>query len=256
MLEQIAAAAAEVAESAETAVAAGGALEQSAEQSALCRPCREEFPKPIDGDIIKNGPLEHINKRPGQEKLPGPEIPYEKRPDINIVYERPGREELPRMARPERTSDVQPKTMLPRTEGKWSGEAGNSDWHPNPESIPPDKNGTNPEHKTWEEILKEYNIDHIPYKDGYPDFSEICKGQVEIDDFTDNRKANFTQADEKLAEQRGCTPEEVKKWREEHGYTWHECEDCRTMQKVPTEVHGNVSHSGGISVYKSQHRDT
>ena len=108
MLEQIAAAAAEVAESAETAEAAGGALEQSAEQSALCRPCREEFPKPIDGDIIKNGPLEHINKRPGQEKLPGPEIPYEKRPDINIVYERPGREELPRMARPERTSDVQP----------------------------------------------------------------------------------------------------------------------------------------------------
>ena len=150
MLEQIAAAAAEVAESAETAEAAGGALEQSAEQSALCRPCREEFPKPIDGDIIKNGPLERINKRPGQEKLPGPEIPYEKRQDINIVYERPGREELPRMARPERTSDVQPKTMLPRTEGKWSGEAGNSDWHPNPESIPPDKNGTNPEHKTWE----------------------------------------------------------------------------------------------------------
>ena len=112
MLDKIASAAAEVADSAETAEAAGGALEQSAEQSALCRPCREEFPKPIDGDIIKNGPLERINKRPGQEKLPGPEIPYEKRPDINIVYERPGREELPRMARPVRIEDARVKTKL------------------------------------------------------------------------------------------------------------------------------------------------
>lgn len=112
MLEKIASAAAEVAESAETAEAAGGALEQSAEQSVLCRPCREELPKPIDGDIIKNGPLERINKRPGQEKLPGPEIPYEKRPDINIVYERPGREELPRMARPVRIEDARVKTKL------------------------------------------------------------------------------------------------------------------------------------------------
>lgn len=55
----------------------------------------------------------------------------------------------------------------------------------------------------------------------------------------------FDQADEKLADQRGCTPEEVAKWREENKYTWHECKDCKTMQKVPTEVHGNISHSGG-----------
>lgn len=165
-------------------------------------------------------------------------------------------EKRPSIGKPENGADIWINTMIPHKGGKWSGEPGHSRWNPDPNYIPPDKHGTNPEHKTWQEILDEYGIDSIPFKDGYPDFSEICKGQVEIDDFTDKRGLNFTQADEKLAKQRGCTPEEVAKWREEHGYTWHECEDCRTMQKVPTEVHGNVSHSGGISVYKSQHKDT
>ena len=29
--------------------------------------------------------------------------------------------------------------------------------------------------------------------------------------------------------------------------TWHECANCKTMMKVPTEIHGNIIHSGGIS---------
>ena len=155
-----------------------------------------------------------------------------------------------------KTADVTFNTILPRNGGEWSGERGNSRWWPNRDEIPKDRHGTNPEHKTWDEILNEYGIDSIPFVDGYPDFSEVSKGQVEIDDFTEDRDANFPQADEKLAEQRGCTAKEVREWREANGYTWHECKDCKTMQKVPTEVHGNVSHSGGISVYKSQHTDT
>ena len=155
-----------------------------------------------------------------------------------------------------KSTDVTFNTILPQNGGEWSGERGNSRWWPNRDEIPKDRHGTNPEHKTWGEILDEYGVESIPFVDGYPDFSEVSKGQVEIDDFTDERKSNFAQADEKLAEQRGCTPQEVKDWREANGYTWHECEDCKTMQKVPTEVHGNVSHSGGISVYKSQHTDT
>ncbi len=100
--------------------------------------------------------------------------------------------------------------------------------------------------------MDEYGFKSIPFSDYQPDFSEVTKGEVKIDDFTDDRDANFFQADEKLAEVKGCSPEEVAKWREEHKYTWHECKDCRTMQKVPTEVHGNISHSGGISEYKLQ----
>lgn len=142
--------------------------------------------------------------------------------------------------------------LLPRNGGEWSGEPGNSEWHPDRDVEPGDRNGTNPDHKTWGEIMDQYGFESIPFNDGEPDFSEDSKGEVEIDDFTDDRDSNFSQADEKLAEQRGCTPEEVAKWREENKYTWHECKDCKTMQKVPTEVHGNISHSGGVSEYKSQ----
>ena len=144
--------------------------------------------------------------------------------------------------------------LLPRAGGEWADEPGNSDWTPNSDAEPGDRNGTNPEHKTWGQIKEEYGFESIPFHDGEPDFSEISKGEVEIDDFTDDRDSNFAQADEKLAEQRGCTPEEVAKWREEHKYTWHECKDCKTMQKVPSEVHGNISHSGGVSEYKSQQK--
>jgi hypothetical protein len=49
---------------------------------------------------------------------------------------------------------------------------------------------------------------------------------------------------------RPVKPGEVKKWKEENGYVWHECCDG-AMQKLPHEVHANIPHSGGISVYKN-----
>ena len=134
--------------------------------------------------------------------------------------------------------------LLPRNGGEWSGVPGNSEWKPNPDVEPGDRHGTNPEHKSWKQIMEKYKFDSIPFLEGAPDFHEVSKGTVEIDDFSEERDANFDQADEKMAERRGCTPEEVAKWREENKYTWHECKDCKTMMKVPTEVHGNISHSG------------
>ena len=146
--------------------------------------------------------------------------------------------------------------FIPRNGGEWLGEPGNSMWKPDRDIEPGDRNGTNPEHRAWGEILDKYGIDGIPFKDGAPDFSETSRGFVQIEDFSDDRSSNFDQADEKMAEQRGCTPEEVAKWRKENGYTWHELKDCATMMKVPTEVHGNIPHSGGVSEYKSQHLST
>jgi hypothetical protein len=132
--------------------------------------------------------------------------------------------------------------------GHWEGEQGNSKWLPDKDYIPAGK--SNPDGKTWGEILDKYGIDGIPFKDGKPDFSEISKGTVEIKPFTVSRTDNFDKADIELAKQRGCTPGEVAKWRKENGYTWHECKDMKTMQKVPGEVHNNVPHSGGISEAK------
>lgn len=136
--------------------------------------------------------------------------------------------------------------------GHWDGDRGNSKWVPDRETIP---TRYNPDGLTWGEILDKHGIDSVEYNNGEPDFSPISKGETEIDDFTDDRQSNFAQADEALAKQRGCLPGEVKRWREENGYTWHECKDCKTMQKVPREVHNNTDHSGGISEYKKNHID-
>ncbi len=137
----------------------------------------------------------------------------------------------------------------PVENGEWSGERGNSTWVPDPEYIP--QKG-NPEGKTWQEILEKNGIEGIEFKDGEPDFSEISKGDVKIEPFSENRSDNFDKADIELAKQKGCTPEEVAKWRKENDYTWHECKDMETMQKVPCEVHNNIPHSGGISEKKKE----
>lgn len=141
---------------------------------------------------------------------------------------------------------------LPQNGGEWSGEPGNSDWKPDEEIIPGDRNGTNPDDKSWKEIMEQYDFDTISFEDGRPDFAEVSKGEVEIDDFSDNRRRNFVQADEKLAEQKGCQASEVRQWRTDNKYTWHEEADCKTMRKVPSEVHGNIPHDGGISEMKNQ----
>lgn len=201
----------------------------------------------------------------GDEKLPDPEgsMPTIKDPSAGV-------RDIPEGFDPKDNSDINPRDLpregklddidipqiidsrLPANGGEWSGEPGDSSWRPDRDVVP--KNPlTNPEGKTWGEILDGNGIEEIPFKDGEPDFSDVSKGDVHIDDFTDNRSDNFDQADQKLAEQRGCSPEEVRDWRKENGYTWHECGDQGTMQKVPTEVHGNVPHSGGVSAYKNEH---
>ena len=101
------------------------------------------------------------------------------------------------------------------------------------------------------EILEKYGIDGIVFKDGEPVFDNVSKGTVTIEGFSSNRDDNFDKADIELAKQRRCSPEEVKQWRKENGYTWHECKDMATMQKVPSEIHNNITHRGGVSNSKS-----
>lgn len=155
------------------------------------------------------------------------------------------------------TSVKMPRT--PDSHGHWDGDRGNSMWHPDPNYVPPgkkkdtDRPYNNPDQLFWKEICDKYGIDGIPFKDGFPDFSEVLRGTVQIDGFetgkSDAKDRNFDRAYIAMAEQRGCTPEEVEQWMNQNNYTWHECEDKETMQKVPHEVHANIPHDGG----RSQH---
>jgi hypothetical protein len=133
--------------------------------------------------------------------------------------------------------------------GGWTDERGDSEWKPNPDKVPLNEN---PDKKTWGEILEQYDIEGIEFKEGEPDFSPIAKDTVEITDFSESRDRNFKQADIEEAKKTGSTPQEVKAWRAENNYTWHERGDCKTMDLVPSEVHNNIPHSGGISEIKKR----
>ena len=139
---------------------------------------------------------------------------------------------------------------LPRN-GDWDGIPGDSTWYPDRDDIPPQNN---PAGRTWGEILDEHGLQGVPFDNLEPDFSEVSEGTVEIEEFSENRYQNFTQADEKLAQQwteeqhggKSWSPQDVREYRNDNNLTWHERSDMKTMDLVPADVHGNVPHSGGV----------
>lgn len=148
-------------------------------------------------------------------------------------------------------------SFLPENNGRWENEKGNSSWNPDDEFIPQKHN---PDDKTWEKIKEEYSFENIPFREGDPDFTEVSKATVEIDDFSTDRNSNFTQADEKCAEQwtkenkdgKDWSPSDVKAYRKEHELSWHERSDQKTIDLIPSIIHGNVPHTGGISAAKME----
>ena len=76
---------------------------------------------------------------------------------------------------------------------------------------------------------------------------------------TDNRARNFKQCDEKCAEQwnkenhngkNDWTARDISKWREDNGYSWHERNDMKTCDLIPTAINDYFGHLGGIAECK------
>lgn len=133
--------------------------------------------------------------------------------------------------------------------GNWDGERGESKFIPNESNS------------EIIEILKKYRLDGIIYKDAIPNFSKTSESTVEIKNMTDNRAKNFTQCDEACAKQwnkEGCdgrtdwTPRDVANWRKENGYSWHERNDMKTCDLVPTKINDFFGHLGGVSECKKR----
>ena len=85
-----------------------------------------------------------------------------------------------------------------------------------------------------------------------PDFSPFVKEEFAIE-MTNNRKKNFSQANKKLAEKltnetgEKWTSSKVSKWISENNLTWHELNDCKTIQLVPSPInHPIFQHLGGV----------
>ena len=118
----------------------------------------------------------------------------------------------------------------PKDNGKWSGERGNSKWRPR-ENFTPLK--SNPENKDWQIILKEYGLKQgVKFKQGEINLKKVSIAEVKITGFSDERSVNFAKADGQLAAKWKCRSLDVKNFRKEYSYTWHECKDkqCNVFQ--------------------------
>lgn len=145
--------------------------------------------------------------------------------------------------------------------GTWKGKRADSEF------IPSEKTRRGQEAK---EKLAEKGLYGIEYKNGEPDFSKVAEETVIIDNMTENRwdyhdkngekqDGNYAQADKKLAEQwtkqgklkddgtSEWREKDVKEWRDEHKYTWHECCDREIMHLISRTVHKYFLHSGGCA---------
>ncbi|WWU65525.1 HNH endonuclease [Clostridium baratii] len=118
-------------------------------------------------------------------------------------------------------------------------------------------------------IFDEFGVEGIQYKNGVPDFSPVSKIELEINYMvggkgkmgTKSRNMNFAQADKKLLEKLNNSPElaqkfdmdvgkitekDIQNFRKKNKLTWHELNDCKTMQLVPSKINSTFGHLGGI----------
>ena len=132
--------------------------------------------------------------------------------------------------------------------GTWLGERGNS--------------GYIPDNPAAQAVMREYGQDSVAIHNSHPDFSPFSVHdtpwgtrtcEVEIGHMVPQRAeadGNYKQADEELAKMigGGVTRDDVRQYREQNKLTWHEVEDGKTMQLIPTVINSSVAHTGGVSI--------
>jgi hypothetical protein len=133
----------------------------------------------------------------------------------------------------------------------------------------PDKRGESmalPDVSTQEgkkvaEKLAEYGQKGIEYRNGEPNFGPVSECTTPIEGMSSIRAENFAKADKRCAESWNAekrdgrddwTASEVRQWRKDNHFSWHERCDTKTVDLVPQEVHGHFTHSGGVAECKKR----
>ena len=153
--------------------------------------------------------------------------------------------------------------VLPAGKGYWEGEEGNSRWIPDKDATVTWRKGGETHVKAYGDIMKEQGIDGIEYFNKEPDFSDVEDSvirHVELENFSDSRTGSSgtysmasKAAAERLTRETGevWTQQRVQEYMNDHGLTWHECADRKTVRAIPTEINAGFKHTGGISMEKS-----
>ncbi len=150
----------------------------------------------------------------------------------------------------------------PKSNGHWNGESCNSVWIPDDDYTPPNKSYSNLHGLTWREIKQKHGFKGLRCDRGRFCFEDIACYSVKLPDFAElvnssDREALHEAAFARLARQLGKTIAEVKAIKEsaddhtpmgQKNLVWHEDIDCETLYLVPQEIHGNITHFGGIAM--------
>ena len=154
-------------------------------------------------------------------------------------------------------------SMLPKRNGQWEGEEGNSKWIPDEDALVTWRKGGETHTETYRDIMDRYGFDGIDYFNKEPNFKPYEDSfiqHVELESFSGERTGSggtYTMAGEaaakRLSQETGeeWTPQRVQDYMSAHGLTWHECADRKTVRAIPTEINAAFKHSGGISAERS-----
>ena len=126
---------------------------------------------------------------------------------------------------------VSKKTRLPRSNGRWDGEPGNSNWY-----------------SDLDEVNEVTGGEPVPFKNGRPIFSKWSKGEVNFDKGVLNgTDEDFSLVYDDIAKSKGLKNKTAaKKLLSEKGLTPHHLDDT-TIQLIPTKLHSNIPHVGSAS---------
>ncbi|SFB98847.1 hypothetical protein SAMN04489722_101407 [Algibacter lectus] len=109
---------------------------------------------------------------------------------------------------------------LPRTKGKWIGEAGEGVWK-----------------STKKAVNKITKGEGIPFKNGYPDFSKWSKGKMKFKNL-DGTPKDFDKVYQRVAKQKGLKNKtQAKKYLKDKGLTPHHHQDGKTIELIPIALH-------------------
>lgn len=147
------------------------------------------------------------------------------------------------------TTSVERIKMAAQSSGEWLGKVGNSEFRPFSELA--------------KKALESFNQTGIKYKDGNPDFSKCSIESLKIKNMTSDRLLAHRRADKALAEKWSAENKfgkndwsrtDIRNWRHDNRYTWHERIDKKTMDLVQSDIHAACKHFGGIAECKRMER--
>ncbi|WP_259407310.1 HNH endonuclease, partial [Bacillus safensis] len=124
-----------------------------------------------------------------------------------------------------------PRTRLPRSNGRWEGAPGNGKWYSDKQEVKAITGGKPVEFKNNRPNFTPWEKGRIPFKEGK---------------LTGN-KSDFSLVYKELKKQYGFKSQRAaKQWLADVGLTPHHL-DNKTIQLVPTDLHKNVPHIGAAS---------